>query len=93
MSLPTARSTQSNGCTLQIWCHGCRRAVPVDLQRLIDDGRGDVPLIELRWRCSVCDTDGFGLIVGSKRTGPTWNRGTASVPSGGNCGSDRAVSR
>jgi hypothetical protein len=72
--LPTARSTQGNGCTLEIWCHGCRRAVPVDLQKLIDDGRGDVALIELRWRCSGCDSDSFGLIVGSAHTGPAWNR-------------------
>jgi hypothetical protein len=72
--LPTARSTQSNGCTLEIWCHGCRRAVPVDLQKLIDDGRGDVPLVNLRWRCSGCDGNSFGLIVGSKHTGPGWNR-------------------
>jgi hypothetical protein len=72
--LPTARTTQGNGYTLEIWCHGCRRAVPVDLQKLIDDGRSDVPLIELRWRCSGCDSDSFGLIVGSAHTGPAWNR-------------------
>jgi hypothetical protein len=46
--LPTARSTLDNRCTVEVWCNGCRRAVPVDLQRLIDDGRGDVPLVELR---------------------------------------------
>ena len=25
-----------------------------DLQRRVDAGRGDVPLIELRWRCANC---------------------------------------
>jgi len=25
-----------------------------EVQRLVDAGRGDVPLIELRWRCANC---------------------------------------
>jgi hypothetical protein len=72
--LPAALSTQGNRCTVEVWCNGCRRAVPVDLQRLIDGGRGNVPLIELRWRCSGCDGNSFGLIVGSRHTGPGWHR-------------------
>jgi hypothetical protein len=70
--LPTARTTVGNGCTVEVWCNGCRRAVAVDLQKLIDDGRGDIPLIELKWRCSGCEGTSFGLIVGSEAEYISW---------------------
>jgi hypothetical protein len=37
------------------WIPGVRRDHSgTDLQRLVDTGRGDVPLIHLRYRCSRC---------------------------------------
>jgi hypothetical protein len=35
----------------------------VDLQKLIDQGRGDVPLVKLKWRCLACDGSSAGLIA------------------------------
>ena len=36
----------------------CRHRRDADLQGLVDAGRGDVPLVRLRFRCSNC---GSGL--------------------------------
>ena len=57
--LPTRRSTLRSrylALTSQVNQPGGRR--DADLQALIDAGRGDVPLIHLRFRCSNC---GSGL--------------------------------
>jgi hypothetical protein len=40
-------------CVL-VWCKACRHESDADLQALVDAGRGDVPLIRLRFRCSNC---------------------------------------
>ena len=37
-----------------VWCKPCRHRRDADLQALVDAGRGDVPLIHLRFRCSNC---------------------------------------
>jgi hypothetical protein len=31
-------------------CHACRRIVDVDLAKTSEQGMGDIPLIDLRWR-------------------------------------------
>jgi hypothetical protein len=53
--LPTARSTHRAGflCVL-VWCRSCNHEAPADLQAIIDGGRGDVPLKDLRFRCTNC---------------------------------------
>jgi hypothetical protein len=52
--LPTPRSTLRNGLCVFVWCKACRHRADADLQRLVDAGRGDTPLIRLRYRCSNC---------------------------------------
>jgi hypothetical protein len=37
-----------------VWCKACHHQAPADLLALIDAGRGDVPLIRLRFRCTNC---------------------------------------
>ena len=39
---------------LLIWCKSCPHRAPADLQAIIDAGRGDVPLKDLRFRCTKC---------------------------------------
>jgi len=53
--LPTPRSTLRTGyvCVL-VWCKACRHQADADLQKLIDTGRGGVPLIYLRYWCGKC---------------------------------------
>jgi len=49
--LPTPRSTLRTGyLDVLVWCKACRRQAPADLQKLVDEGRGDVPLMALPLR-------------------------------------------
>jgi hypothetical protein len=44
-------------------CRACRRSSYVDLQALIDQGKGDTPLVHLRWRCSDCGSRRINVLV------------------------------
>jgi hypothetical protein len=51
--LPTPRSTlRDSSARVLVWCKACRHQADADLQKLVNEGRGDVPLIQLRYRCS-----------------------------------------
>jgi hypothetical protein len=52
--LPTPRSTLRAGLGVLVRRTACRHRDYADLQRLVDAGRGDTPLIRLRYRCSNC---------------------------------------
>jgi hypothetical protein len=60
-NLPTARTSLASRCAAEVWCRRCRHSAPVDLQKLIDQGRGDLPLVKLNWRCLACDGNSAGL--------------------------------
>ena len=66
--LPTARATLSaRYLDVLVWCKGgCRHQAAADLRKLVDTGRGDVPLTELRFRCSQCGTDRIDFVVTSR---------------------------
>ena len=55
-----------------VWCKACRRGRDADLQALIDVGRGDVPLIHLRFRCSSCDSRLTDFLVTSRGKVRPW---------------------
>jgi hypothetical protein len=60
-----------------VWCKACRHQADADLQRLVDTGRGDTPLIHLRYRCSKCRSRLPDWVVTScydGRPAPTRNR-------------------
>ena len=70
--LPTPRTTLSAGyvCVL-VWCKGgCQHQAPADLQALVDAGRGDVPLMQLRFRCGNCGSRRTDWAATAKETGP-----------------------
>ena len=46
----------------------------VDLEALVDAGRGDVPLIKLRFRCSHYASRLTDFVVTTKNTGPRGRR-------------------
>jgi len=46
-------------------CWSCRHQRDADLAGLVDAGRGDVPLIHLRWRCSQCRSARIDMIWGA----------------------------
>jgi hypothetical protein len=65
--LPTPRSALRNGyIRVLVFCNSCRHQADGDLQAIIDAGRGDVPLTELRFRCSQCGTDRTDFVVTSR---------------------------
>jgi hypothetical protein len=53
---PTARFIVETGADLDIFCERCRamRLVMNLPQRLVDTGRGDIPVDALRFRCNRC---------------------------------------
>lgn len=46
--LPTARTMASTGFRWYVFCKSCRWSADTDFGKLINDGRGDIPLIKLR---------------------------------------------
>ena len=51
---------------------GCQHQADADLQTLIDAGRGDVPLTQLRFRCSNCGSDRTDFVVTSRDNPQPW---------------------
>jgi len=65
--LPTARTTlQARYVELSLHCRSGLRSRTAGLQALIDDGRGVVPLIHLRFRCSYCGHRNIDALVTPK---------------------------
>jgi hypothetical protein len=65
--LPTPRTTlRARYVCVFVWCKACRHRCVADLQALIDTGRGDVPLIHLRFRCSNCGSRLTDFVCTSK---------------------------
>jgi len=49
--LPTPRSTlrsDDSGAQVLVWCQACQHQAEADLEKLVAEGRGDVPLIQGR---------------------------------------------
>ena len=69
--LPTPRSTLLAGYVrVLLTCRPCLHKQDADLQALVDGGRGDEPLINLRWRCARCGHRKIDMIVTAKQTSP-----------------------
>jgi hypothetical protein len=72
-ALPTARTTLRTGyARVLVFCCSCRRQADADMQALVDAGRGDVPLTELRFRCSQCGTGNTDFVVTSRDNPQPW---------------------
>jgi len=62
--LPTPRSTlRARYVRVLVWCKSCRHRRDADLQALVDAGRGDVPLVRLRFRCANCGSSLTDCVV------------------------------
>jgi hypothetical protein len=65
--LPTARTTMQTGYVrLLLTCGSCRRSRDADLQGLIEAGRGDVPPVNLKFRCSYCGHREIDAVIAPK---------------------------
>jgi hypothetical protein len=65
--LPTPRSTlASRYVRVLLTCWHCRHQADADLPALVAAGRGDVPLVRLRWRCTRCRSGEIDMICTSR---------------------------
>ena len=73
-ALPAPRTTlRARYVSLLVWCKGgCQHQAAADLHRLVESGRGDVPLIHLRFRCSNCGSDRTDFVVTSRDNPQPW---------------------
>jgi hypothetical protein len=55
-----------------VFCNACRHHADADLYALVESGRGDEPLTELRLRCSQCGTDRTDFVVTSRDNPQPW---------------------
>jgi hypothetical protein len=55
-----------------VFCNLCRHQADADLYTLVESGRGDVPLTELRFRCSNCGTYRTDFVVTSQDVVKPW---------------------
>jgi hypothetical protein len=71
--LPTQRTTLAAPfIRVMLTCWHCRHQDDADLPALIATGRGDVPLIKLRWRCARCRSDRVDMVVTGKGVVVPW---------------------
>ena len=65
---PTAHTMLPNDgwLCLFVWCKACGRRGPADLQAIIDSGRGDVPVKDLKFRCTSCSSALTDFVVMSR---------------------------
>ena len=69
--LPTPRSTlRARYVAVLVYCKACRHQREADLAALVESGRGDVPLVQLRWRCANCRSRLTDFVVTTKDTRP-----------------------
>jgi hypothetical protein len=67
--LPTPSSVLRARCIrVVLTCRACHHQQDADLQALVDAGRGDVPLIRLRWRCGQCGHRQIDIALTTKPT-------------------------
>jgi hypothetical protein len=65
--LPTARTMATTGFKWHVFCAGQRTP---NFAKLIADGRGDVPLIKLKWRFGRCQSRLTGAVLTGHHMGP-----------------------
>jgi hypothetical protein len=68
--LPTARTMAPTGLRVHVWCKACRHSVDADFDALIRDGKGDVPLVQLKWQCAKCRSGLTDFVVSGAHFGP-----------------------
>jgi hypothetical protein len=71
--LPTPRTMlASRYVRVLLTCWHCRHQADADLPALITAGRGEVPLVRLRWRRARCRSDKIDMICTSRDRVVLW---------------------
>ena len=58
------------GFRIHVWCKACRHSVDADLEALIRNGKGDIPLVRLKWQCANCRSGLTDFVVSGGHFGP-----------------------
>jgi hypothetical protein len=71
--LPTPRTAlAARYARVLVFCSLLPPSADADLRALVDQGRGDVPLVRLRFRCGQCQTGNTNFVVTSKDNPQPW---------------------
>ena len=68
--LPTARDYLKSNFTLTVWCKACRHQIELEFRKIVDLGKGDVPVVKLRFRCENCGSRLTDCVVSGSHLGP-----------------------
>jgi hypothetical protein len=72
-AVPTPRTAlRTRYVRVVVFCNSCRHQADADLRALVLRGQGDVPLTELRFRCSNCGTARTDFVVTSRDNPQPW---------------------
>ena len=72
-TLPTPRSTlRCRYVRVLLTCWSCKHRRDADLAGLIAAGRGDTPLVQLRWRCAACGSRRIDMVCTSHARVVPW---------------------
>ena len=72
-ALPTPRTTlRCRYVRMLLTCWSCRHQRDADLAGLIAAGRGDTPLMQLRWRCAACGSRWIDMVCTSHARVVPW---------------------
>jgi hypothetical protein len=72
-ALPTPRAAlRTRYVRVLVFCNSCRHQADADLGAIVAAGRGDMPLTELRFRCSQCGTDRTDFVMTSRDNPQPW---------------------
>jgi hypothetical protein len=62
------------GIHLVVWCKACRHQETVAFAKLAEAGKGDAPVAQLRFRCTVCRSRLTDYVVEGTHLGPKGKR-------------------
>jgi Zn finger protein HypA/HybF involved in hydrogenase expression len=78
--LPTPRTTlRAAYVRVLLTCWSCKRQHDADLDALVAAGRGDVPLVQLRRRCSWCHSTRIEVVMAKDSTVVPWREARRRV--------------
>jgi hypothetical protein len=68
--LPTPHSISRTSYLVHVRCNVCRHAKATDLAALVDAGAGDMPWVQMKWRCDNCGSRLTEFILGGSHMRP-----------------------
>ena len=67
--LPTARDYLKSNVRLTVWCKACTHQIEMEFRKIVDQGKGDVLVVKLRFRCENCGSRLTDCVVGGSHLG------------------------